>query len=84
MKPIIQVFALVLEDIWDFKKLKGRTLKKWHIQLADLKKLYKNNEEYDAAVLKLKDKETEALLFKSIISKLNIPKYSNTIDRYFK
>lgn len=84
MKPIIQVFALVLEDIWDFKKLKGRTLKKWHIQLQDLKKLYKNTDDYDNAVLKLKDKETEALLFKSIISKLNIPKYSNTIDRYFK
>lgn len=63
MKPVQQVFALVLEQLADFKKRKGHTLRKWHKELAQLRKEFpepvKQKQKEDA----LRNKEVKALLF---------------------
>ena len=63
MKPVQQVFALVLEKLADFKKRKGHTLRKWHRELEQLRKEFpepvKQKQKEDA----LRNKEVKALLF---------------------
>ena len=70
MKPLQQLFALVLEDMKDFKKKKGHTLSAWKRELTALENacegdelLYKKKE--DA----LRNKEVKALLFDSYLRK---------------
>jgi DNA polymerase elongation subunit (family B) len=64
MKPIIQVFALVLEQLQGFKKKKGITLRKWHHELALLHEKYPNDKAKEDA---LRTKEAKALLFEKHI-----------------
>jgi DNA polymerase elongation subunit (family B) len=65
MKPVQQVFALVLEKIWKMqnKELKILNFKK---EVEELKKLYDNdvtNEKYLAKLEQMKNKEVKILLF---------------------
>jgi len=65
MKPVQQVFALVLEKIWrmQHKELKIQNFKK---EVDELKKLYDNdvtNEKYLAKLEQMKNKEVKVLLF---------------------
>jgi DNA polymerase elongation subunit (family B) len=65
MKPVQQVFALVLEKIWGMqhKELKIQNFKK---EVEELKKLYDNditNEKYLAKLEQMKNKEVKILLF---------------------
>jgi DNA polymerase elongation subunit (family B) len=70
MKPLQQLFALVLEDMKDFKKKKGHTLSSWKRELTALENacegdelLFKKKE--DA----LRNKEVKALLFDAYLRK---------------
>ncbi len=67
MKPVQQVFALVLEKLVDFKKKKGATLHRWHKELADLREKYPEQETYYKKVEALRNKEVKALLFSEFI-----------------
>lgn len=63
MKPVQQLFALVLEDIPGFKKKKGHTLRRWRKQLDDLRIKYTDEETYNIQKEKLRNKEVKELLF---------------------
>ena len=63
MKPVQQVFALVLEQLGDFKKRKGHTLRKWKSELATLKRSVPDVTKYKQKEDALRNKEVKALLF---------------------
>ena len=67
MKPLQQVFALVLEDMKAFKKKKGYTLHKWYSQLDALKEKYPEPIQYKQKEEALRNKEVKALLFEKYI-----------------
>jgi DNA polymerase elongation subunit (family B) len=71
MKPLQQLFALVLEQMKDFKKKKGHSLRLWAKELADLKKAYPDPEKYKDKEEALRNKEVKALLFDNYIRKTN-------------
>jgi DNA polymerase elongation subunit (family B) len=65
MKPVQQVFALVLEKIW---KMQNKELKihKFKQEIQDMLALYNNdttNEKYQTKLEQMKNKEVKALLF---------------------
>ena len=61
MKPVQQVFALVLENMSGFKKKYGYTLRRWKIQTENLKKKYPDK--YDKKLETLKNKEVKVGIF---------------------
>ncbi len=63
MKPLQQLFALVLEDLPGFKKKKGYTLRTWKRQLADLNKQYSDPVQLRKKEEMLRNKEVKELLF---------------------
>ena len=63
MKPLQQVFGLVLEDLRDFKKKKGHTLRKWKEELEALREKYPDIETYRKKEEALRNKEVKALIF---------------------
>ena len=67
MKPLQQVFALVLEKIPEFKKKKGYTLRTWYKELEQLKKKYSDKQQYLKKVDTLRNKEVKSLLFDKFI-----------------
>ena len=69
MKPIQQVFALVLEDLSGFKQKKGLTLHKWKKELELLKEKFPDETQYAKKVENLRNKEVNALLFDEFIKK---------------
>ena len=71
MKPLQQVFALVLEQMKDFRKKKGHTLQAWNKELKNLKKDYPDVEQYKDKEEALRNKEVKALLFDAYIRKTN-------------
>jgi DNA polymerase elongation subunit (family B) len=69
MKPLQQVFALVLHNMKAFKKKKGHTLHKWHAQLDALKEKHPDAQQYRQKEEALRNKEVKALLFDKYIKK---------------
>ena len=67
MKPTQQVFALVLEQLADFKKRKGHTLRKWKKELAELKREYPDPVIYKKREDTLRNKEVKSLLFDTYV-----------------
>jgi DNA polymerase elongation subunit (family B) len=63
MKPLLQLFALNLENMNEFKKKRGITLQSWHNELAKLREKWNDPEKYDKKVEELKCKEVKSLLF---------------------
>lgn len=81
MKPLQQVFALVLEDLPGFKKVKGFTLNKWYNELNAVKLKYPNNKNKVDA---LRNKEVKALLFDKYLRDTENVRNNNTpITEYF-
>ena len=72
MKPVQQVFALVLEKIW---KMQGKSRKIVRFK-GEVKKLENNTEpeKFADKLEALKNKEVKALLFDKYINKANIQK----------
>ena len=77
MKPIQQLFALVLEQMKDFKKKKGHTLHKWLKELEALKEAYPDEEKYKDKEDALRNKEVKALLFDPYLRCTNNMKNGN-------
>lgn len=65
MKPLQQVFGLVLEDIPQFRRRKGATLASWRKKLAEIRESYahKGDEAVRKKIETLRNKEAKALLF---------------------
>ena len=70
MKPIQQLFALVLEKLSAFKKRKGHTLRVWKDELNKLKKDYPDETQYQKKEQMLRNKEVKILLFDDYLNRL--------------
>ena len=86
MKPIQQVFALVLEKLPDFRKAKGKTdLRKWKNQLRKLREEYPDDINYNKKLDVLRGKEVKAVLFDKYLVKIKNKQLGNqSIGSYFK
>jgi DNA polymerase elongation subunit (family B) len=85
MKPLQQLFALVLEQMKDFKKKKGHTLRSWKSALAALKVEYPDEEKYKDKEDALRNKEVKALIFDDYLRHTNNMKSGNSsITTFFK
>jgi DNA polymerase delta subunit 1 len=86
MKPVQQLFALVLEQMKDFKKKKGHSLRTWRKELAALEAEY--GADYELRKKKeddLRHKEVKALLFEDYLRKsTNLKKGYQDISQFFK
>ena len=71
MKPLQQVFALVLENMKAFKSKKGSTLRIWKKTLSALRVEYPDNETYRKKEDALRNKEVKALLFEKYLRQIN-------------
>jgi len=77
MKPLQQVFALVLEKIPDFKRVKGHTLRSWKKELAQLRADYSDEVKYKKKLETIRNKEVKKLLFDPFIQKTENMKLGN-------
>jgi DNA polymerase elongation subunit (family B) len=86
MKPIQQVFALVLEKLPDFRKAKGKTdLRKWKNELRKLREKYPDDISYNKKLDVLRGKEVNAILFDKYLIKIKNKQLGNQrITSYFK
>lgn len=83
MKPVQQVFALVLEKMWlmDDKKIK---VDKLNMEIKKLKKTV-DPEKLDDKIESLKNKEVKALLFDEFLRESNNQKEGNkVVTSFFK
>ena len=72
MKPVQQVFALVLEKIWELQGKKFTTLQKYKREVETLKKKYGNDpEKLREKVDDLRNKEVKILLFDKYLRETN-------------
>ena len=75
MKPVQQIFALVLEEIWK-RSNKLNKLKKFHQEVESLRKTTEE-EKFEDKLDKLKNKEVKALLFDAYLRKTTNDKEGN-------
>jgi DNA polymerase delta subunit 1 len=68
MKPVQQVFGLVLEKMYDFKLKKGYSLRTWKQQLSDLKIKHPDEIVFQKKKDLLVNKEVKSLLFEEYIN----------------
>jgi DNA polymerase elongation subunit (family B) len=85
MKPIQQVFALVLEQMKEFKKKKGITLRSWYTELQTLHKEYPDPEQAKKKEIALRNKQVKILLFDAYLHRTdNMKKGYQSINTFFK
>jgi hypothetical protein len=85
MKPVQQLFALVLEQMKDFKKKKGHTLRSWKTALSALEKEYPDHEKYKEKEDALRNKEVKSLLFDPYLRHTaNVKNGNSAITGFFK
>jgi len=85
MKPLLQVFALVLEKMSAFKKRKGHTLRTWRDELTKMRKEYPDDIQYQKKEQMLRNKEVKILLFDDFLRITdNIKKGNQSITSFFK
>ena len=78
MKPVIQVFSLVLENMKEFKRAKKGFLNKLKTMKQNM-----DNETYKKKEAQLKDKEVEKLLFSDYLIDINNIKNNNQLITNF-
>ena len=84
MKPLLQLFGLVLNDIWKMQN-KVSKISKFNKSLEDLKKTMEDEKKYLEKVNKLKDKEIKILLFEKYLRETNNKKDGNqTVLKFFQ
>jgi len=85
MKPVQQLFALVLEQMKDFKKKKGHTLRSWKAALSVLETEYPDIEKRKDKEDSLRNKEVKALLFDPYLRHTtNVKNGNSAISSFFK
>lgn len=83
MKPVQQVFALVLEKIWDMQNKKSKITK----FRRDIETLQKSTdpEKFEDKLESMKNKEVKALLFDEFLRETNNKKEGNqSVLKFFK
>ena len=83
MKPVQQVFALVLEKIWELQKKTNTKGKKFKKEMESLEKIT-SEEKFSEKLEQLRNKEVKALLFDEYLIKTNNEKQGlQNIKNYF-
>ena len=85
MKPVQQVFALVLEKIWEMQNKKSK-LAHFKKEMDTLRKMYQDDKEkLETKVEQLRNKEVKALLFDKYLRETNNEKEGNqSLTKFFK
>ena len=84
MKPVQQVFALVLEKMWEMKNKKSK-ISKFKMEVENLRKTAENHEKFCDKLESLKNKEVKALLFDEFLRETNNKKECNSaLTKFFK
>ena len=83
MKPIQQVFALVLEKIW-LKQNKKTKLNNFNKEILKIRKEIEDDEKYQLKIEAIKNKEIKVLLFDEFLRETNNTKENNNmLTQYF-
>ena len=77
MKPVQQVFALVLEKIWDMQNKTLTKGKKFKKEIEQLRKEVDDNEKFEEKLETLRCKEIKVLLFDEYLREINNKKNGN-------
>ena len=72
MKPILQIFALTLEDMTELKKRHGNSLNKWYRILEKLQEKWPDDEKFIKKCEELKCKEVKSILFDDYLNRLKV------------
>ena len=83
MKPLLQLFSLVLEDIW---KMQNKTSKiiKFKREVIALKKNTEDEAKFEDKLCKMKDKEVKVLIFDKFLRETNNVKEGNqSLKKFF-
>jgi DNA polymerase elongation subunit (family B) len=85
MKPVQQVFALVLEKIWKMQKKESK-LVSFKKEIESLKKIYKDEpEKLENKIEQIRNKEVKTLLFDKYLRETNNEKEGNqSLTKFFK
>ena len=84
MKPVQQVFALVLEKLPGFTGNKSQGRGRWNNEIRILQKKYPNYEEYIKKEEALRNKEVKKILFdKYLIYTNNMKNGNQDISNFF-
>ena len=70
MKPLQQLFALVLEEMNDFIIKRGKSLRTWHEDIKKLKEKWPDEEKYKKKYEEFRNKEVKSILFDQYIKLL--------------
>ena len=84
MKPVQQVFALVLEKIWDMQK-KLPKIKQYKKDVEQLRKKYEDDDEkFEEKLEEMRCKEIKMLLFDEYLRETNNEKAGlMSLDKFF-
>ena len=83
MKPLLQLFGLVLEDIWKMQN-KNAKIAKFRRELETVRRDISDDKKYEEKVTKLKNKEVQALIFDKYLRDTNNTKDKNqTVMKFF-
>ena len=83
MKPVQQLFALVLEKMPEFQKSKGESLYKWKKQIETLKEKYTDIDEFDKKYEQLRNKEVESLMFNKFLKPKKVRKKKVIVGDFY-
>jgi DNA polymerase elongation subunit (family B) len=70
MKPLLQLFALELENISEFKKKRGITLQSWYSEVEKLREKWPEPEKFQKKYEELRCKEVKSLIFDKYLKDL--------------
>ena len=76
MKPLLQLFGLVLDDIWRMQN-KSAKISKFKREIAEVRKTIEDNKKFEEKLSKLRDKEVKTLLFDKYLRETNNAKEGN-------
>ena len=83
MKPLLQLFGLVLNDIWRMQNKRGK-ITNFNKELASIKNTIEDVKKCDNKIAKLRDKEVKALLFDKHLRDTNNSKEGNqSVKKFF-
>ena len=83
MKPLLQLFGLVLDDIWRMQN-KSTKISKFKKEIAEVRKTIEDNKKFEEKLSKLRDKEVKTLIFDKYLRETNNVKEGNqSVAKFF-
>lgn len=85
MKPLLQLFGLVLEDIWLSQKPPRRAkVSNFKRELENIKENEEDEKKCEKKITKIKDKEVQSLIFDKYLRDTNNAKEGNqNLTKFF-